>query len=100
MNEQQLAKKVTAYLKTKAPGTAFLKVHGHQMQTRGWPDYMGVTMGTPWVIELKHPNGKGKLTKLQIHYLEALKKAGSHVLVAKSEQEVSEFIEQIEKQRG
>lgn len=66
---------------------AFLKSCGYRA---GVPDLMFIIRGQAWFIELKTP--KGRLSPAQIETAEAINRAGGVVVVARSVDEVADFL--------
>lgn len=58
------------------PGAVLWKIHGGAMQRAGIPDLIGCIHGHFIAIEVKHPDAKRGLTRLQESTLEAIQRAG------------------------
>lgn len=84
MSEQKLKLKVLGYLKKEYPASWVYKTA--DMFQSGIPDILLLNKGTLYGIELKH--GRNKATKLQLHVLSCIKKAGGKVAVCYSLEEV------------
>lgn len=61
----------------------------------GVPDILCCIQGLFIGIEVKRPESKGNVSKLQAYNLSSIEKAGGHALVAWSVAQVREFIEEI-----
>ncbi len=61
----------------------------------GFPDVLIAINGYAVFIELKNPNGKGKLSKKQGREISKMKAAGLSVIVLQSREEVDDVIEKI-----
>ena len=61
---------------------------------RGVPDLLVITdTGYTFYIEVKHPNGKGRLSKLQELTIQAIRQQGAMVYVINSIEEVESIID-------
>lgn len=87
--EASLTDKVREYLK-KDNTIWMTKIHGHELQASGLPDYLGVVAGRFTAIELKvYPNF---LTPLQLYTLKKIKEKGGAVFVCRSMDEFKRAI--------
>lgn len=89
--EARLVKQIQKYLEAK--GAVFFKIHGGDspFQEVGIPDLVGCYKGRFWAIEVKAPGGKP--SRIQVHQLERIHKAGGVALVVESLQEVKDEFE-------
>lgn len=65
MSESSFQKSVLEYL--EARGGHWIKIHASSFQSSGEPDIIGCYKGLFVAFELKNPNGKGIVSKLQVH---------------------------------
>lgn len=56
-------------------------------------DFIGCYKGRYFAIEAKRADGKGKLTAIQVKFLDDVKKAGGIAVVALSWQDVAKVLE-------
>lgn len=82
MTENDLRDKVSKWLK-KQPDLWFLKVAGNRFQRPGVPDFLLCVRGAFGAIELKAPNGRGKVTELQKLELNHIQIAGGNSYICK-----------------
>lgn len=75
--EKEFEKKVKKYLKDK--GCWILKTWSNGVQQKGTPDLLACCNGYFLAVELKANNGKA--TKLQMHKIEEIRKAGGVAMV-------------------
>jgi hypothetical protein len=61
----------------------------------GFPDLLVIFNGKSLYLELKSPKGTGKLSALQIHMHEQLRKAGAWVEVAQDMKRVEELLKEL-----
>jgi hypothetical protein len=62
---------------------------------RGCPDILLLNNGRAMFVELKHPDGTGKLSELQKYQIAEMRAAGAVVHVINSKDEVDEIIKEI-----
>lgn len=93
MREKSIENKIKAYLKSK--GAYYVKYFGNSYSQVGVPDILACYRGRFIGIEVK--NEKGKTSPLQDYNLASIKEAGGISLVARSVNEVSKIIDDIEK---
>lgn len=62
---------------------------------RGFPDVTVCHDGAVYFIELKNPNGKGRLSVQQIDLITEMKKRGIKVHVYNSKEHVEQFIDSL-----
>jgi len=89
MSEQQIQKKITAYLEDQ--GCYVVKVVS--ATKAGVPDILGCYEGVFFGIEVKTPKTANNVSKLQEYNLDKIREADGHSLVAWSVEQVEEFIE-------
>lgn len=65
MAESDFQKKVLEYLNAK--GGHWIKIHVSSFQSEGEPDIVGCYKGLFVAFELKNPNGKGIVSKMQVY---------------------------------
>ncbi len=58
----------------------------------GWPDLILIKNGDVLFWEVKNPNGKGRLSKLQLHTITEITDHGGHVNVIDSLEQAEEII--------
>ena len=97
MTETQLKNKVMEHLR-KTYGKNIWIYKACDMFTSGIPDILGVLEGKFIAIELKV--GKNKPTKLQLHTVEKIRKAGGLADVCWSLEEVKEVLKNGEGKNG
>ena len=73
--ETRYQNKVLEYLKLEVGGY-WIKIHASSFQTKGKPDIIGCYKGKFIGIELKRPDGKGRLSKLQEYNLQQINDNG------------------------
>ena len=61
----------------------------------GWPDLILMRDGIVAFWEVKNPNGKGRLSKLQLHTINEIKAHGGHVNVISSTDEADAAFEKL-----
>lgn len=88
MRESVLQKKITDYLAEE--GIAAVKIIA--CNKPGTPDILCCYNGKFIGIEVKNPNGKGKVSKLQKFRIKEIQKAGGIAGVVSSLEEVKELI--------
>lgn len=74
--EAKVQKRIQDGLKKAYPESFFFKSHGGSFQQSGLPDLMGTIDGIFIGIEVKTPDKKENVTKLQLHCLDQITKAG------------------------
>ncbi len=93
MNEKQLENKIKNYLKEN--DHYYVKVHGNGVGKVGVPDIIACVYGLFVGLEIKAPNGKGKVTKLQQYNLDKIKESKGVGLVIDKWEDFYEFMESI-----
>ena len=87
--ESLLEEKTRDYFKNE-PGVCMFKIHGHEFQAAGLPDFMGSVSGVFTGIELKiFPNF---VTPLQKYQLKRIERAGGQCFVCYSLDEVKRVV--------
>ena len=86
--ESNLKRKVLRMIKQEFPQFWFYKPNDHF--TSGIPDVVGCGVGRFFAVELKF--GAAKPTALQAHVIDNIRKAGGTVCVARTVQEVRNFL--------
>ena len=92
MKESTLQKQITDYIK-KSKGFS-VKIIASNMA--GTPDILCCYQGKFIGIEVKNPNGKGVVSKLQNYRIKEIKKAGGIAVVVTSLQEVKDLFNEME----
>lgn len=87
MNEHDLRRKFSAWLKKQGEHVWWMKVSGGVYQRPNVPDYLLCVAGRFVAVELKHPDGSTKPTPGQQHELDKIERAGGRSLVVRSEAE-------------
>ena len=90
MTEQQIQKKLIKWLEDK--GYYVVKVVSANKS--GVPDLLACIDGKFVGIEVKRPETKGRVSKLQAHNLSKIKEAGGYATVSWSLDDLKEFIEE------
>ena len=90
MIESQLVDKIKTALKNE--GGSFFKIHGGMFQRRGMPDILYWRDNVSYAFEVKLPNEKHPVSKLQDRKLRELKAEGVVVGVVHSVEETLEII--------
>lgn len=93
-NEHALRDQVSRWLaaEMKAGRLWYMKVHGGRFQRAGVTDYLVCVAGRMGGVELKHPNGGGQLSPLQVREMSKMRSAGgAPSVVAQSLEEVQAF---------
>lgn len=89
-NEKKIEDEIKAYI-TSCGGLCY-KIHGGDLyQETGIPDLLCCWGGLFFGIEVKDPNGKP--STIQLAQGARIKKAGGHFLIAKSLQDVKNYVE-------
>lgn len=89
-NEKQIENEIKQYIK-ECGGLSY-KIHGGDLyQETGIPDLLCCLKGLFFGIEVKDPGGKP--SAIQLVQGARIKKAGGHFLIAKSVQDVKDYIE-------
>lgn len=92
MSELAFKNRVVRLIKKEFPDVFFYK--SHDQFTSGIPDIIGCLKGIFWTLELKF--GKGKATRLQLHVMKKIQDAGGFAGVARTIQEVRDFLRRVE----
>ena len=93
MREKNIENKIKAYLKGK--GAYYVKYFGNSFSQVGVPDILACYKGRFIGIEVK--NETGKTSPLQDYNLASIKRAGGISLVARSVEDVSKVLDEIDK---
>ena len=89
-NEKSIEEDIKAYI--KQCGGLCYKIHGGDLyQETGIPDLLCCWGGLFFGIEVKDPGGKP--SAIQLAQGARIKKAGGHFLIAKSLQDVKDYVE-------
>jgi len=91
MREQDIQRNILKYLKSQ--DCYVVKVV--QASVAGVPDIIGCHKGHFFVIEVKTPTTKTRVSALQQHNLDGVRKAGGSSLVAWDVEQVKEFINEL-----
>jgi len=73
--ESLLVKKIQLYLENQVGGL-WIKIHGGAYQQSGIADILGVVDGRFVALEVKIPERKERVTKLQARFLEQVRQEG------------------------
>ena len=92
--ESRLQKQVLDYLKSR--GGHWIKIHASSFQSEGEPDIIGCYRGYFVAIELKNPNGKGRLSPMQEYKLNSIQENQGHTLVATQLSQVVGLLDDID----
>ena len=87
MSEATLSKYI--YNKAKALGCMVVKIDASH---RGWPDRLILHNGKCMFIEVKNPNGRGRLSKLQRYTIERIKSIGIQAFVIDNKNMANEVL--------
>lgn len=79
MSEAYLSRQIYNYAKSK--GCMVAKIDASH---RGWPDRIIIKNGKCIFIEVKNPNGKGRVSKLQEYIIGQLSEHGVDVYIVNS----------------
>ena len=93
MTEKQLENNMKKYLSSK--NIYHFKVHGNGFMRSGIPDLICCINGRFVAIEIKRPDGKGKVSKLQEIELDRIKKSDGIAVVMNNYDEFVKFISEI-----
>jgi len=88
MSEQQIQKKITAYLE----GIGCYVVKVVSATKAGVPDIIGCYEGNFFAIEVKKPETINRVSKLQEYNLDCIQEAGGSSLVACDVEDVKDFM--------
>ena len=95
-NEKSIEEDIKAYI--KQCGGLCYKIHGGDLyQETGIPDLLCCWGGLFFGIEVKDPGGKPSAS--QLAQGARIKKAGGHFLIAKSLQDVKDYVEGLHKDK-
>lgn len=67
------------------------KVHVSSFSSAGIPDIIGCYKGRFVALELKRPDGKGRVSELQKYHIEKINEAGGYAAVISSIEELKEL---------
>lgn len=90
-SESALQKECLRWAKS-LPKSWALKVVGSGVQSSGVPDIIMCIKGYFIAIELKRPDGKGKLSDIQKAQMERIRKAGGRAVMVSSFEEFKKII--------
>lgn len=91
-NEKSVENEIKAYIKSR--GGLCYKIHGGDLyQETGIPDLLCCWGGLFFGIEVKDPGGKA--SAIQLAQGARIKNAGGHFLIARSVQDVKDYIEKV-----
>ena len=93
MSEKQLENRMKKYLSNK--NIYHFKVHGNGFMRSGIPDLICCINGRFVAIEIKRPDGKGKVSKLQEIEMDRIKKSDGIAVVMDNYNEFVKFIGEI-----
>jgi hypothetical protein len=93
MNEKQLENRMKKYLSNK--NIYHFKVHGNGFMRSGIPDLICCVNGHFVAIEIKRPDGKGKVSKLQEIEIDRIKRSNGIAVVMNNYDEFVKFISEI-----
>lgn len=91
-SERQLQDKTTRWLKNQR-GIWFLKVFGSGVQTGGVPDLLLCKNGKFIAVELKRPDGKGRVHPRQNAQMRRIRNAGGMAVVIDDYDEFLKLVE-------
>ena len=94
-SEKQLENKMKDHLKSK--NIYHFKVHGNGFMRAAIPDLICCVKGLFIAIEVKRPDGKGRLDKLQEINIEQIKESGGIAVVMDNYIEFTKFIDRLMK---
>lgn len=89
MNEADLSRYI--YDKATKMGCLVVKIDASH---RGWPDRLILKNGKCMFIEVKHPNGKGRLSKIQEYMISKIKSKGVSVYVVDNKKYADDLIKE------
>nr|DAX70216.1 MAG TPA: Nuclease [Caudoviricetes sp.] len=93
MTEKQLENRMKKYLSNK--NIYHFKVHGNGFMRSGIPDLICCVNGHFVAIEIKRPDGKGKVSKLQEIEMDRIKRSDGIAVVMNNYDEFVKFISEI-----
>ena len=93
MSEKQLENRMKKYLSNK--NIYHFKVHGNGFMRSGIPDLICCVNGHFVAIEIKRPDGKGKVSKLQEIEIDRIKRSNGIAVVMNNYDEFVKFISEI-----
>lgn len=93
MTEKQLENKMKKYLSSK--NIYHFKVHGNGFMRSGIPDLICCINGRFVAIEIKRPDGKGKVSKLQEIEIYRIKKSDGIAVIMNNYDQFVKFIGEI-----
>jgi hypothetical protein len=93
VNESRLVTKIKKGLEARyGSDVCLFKIHGGPHQKQGIPDLVGCFAGEFFGLEVKLPHRREKVTPLQAHALDTIRKAGGVGAVVTSLQEAVEAL--------
>ena len=93
MTEKQLENRMKKYLSNK--NIYHFKVHGNGFMRSGIPDLICCVNGHFVAIEIKRPDGKSKVSKLQEIEIDRIKRSDGIAVVMNNYDEFVKFISEI-----
>lgn len=96
INEKSLENKIKKHLGSH--GHYFVKVHGSLFQRVGIPDIIACINGKFIGIEVKNPNGKGHVSKVQEFNLDLIQKSGGYTLLTDNFSDYLDFYNEVIKE--
>lgn len=90
--ETLFQEQVLKYLK-ETIGGYWIKIHVSSFTSRGVPDVIGSYKGRFIAFELKRPDGKGTVSKLQEYNIKLINEAGGYACVIQSMEQLKELFE-------
>ena len=93
MTEKQLENRMKKYLSNK--NIYHFKVHGNGFMRSGIPDLICCINGRFVAIEIKRPDGKGKVSKVQEIEIDQIKRSNGTAVVMNNYDEFVKFISEI-----
>lgn len=93
MREKALENKIKKHLESK--GYWFIKVHGSSIGKSGIPDIIACIEGVFVALEIKNPNGKGKISELQKYNISKINDSGGEAFIIDSFEDYLEKYEEI-----
>ena len=96
INEKSLENKIKKHLGSH--GHYFVKVHGSLFQRVGIPDIIACINGKFVGIEVKNPNGKGRVSLVQEFNLNQIQKSDGYTLLTDNYSDYLEFYNEVIKE--
>lgn len=96
INEKSLENKIKKHLGSH--GHYFVKVHGSLFQRVGIPDIIACINGKFVGIEVKNPNGNGRVSLVQEFNLDLIQKSDGYTLLTDNFSDYLEFYNEVIKE--